>query len=231
MKTLGLLGGMSWQSSLEYEKTINKLVNASQGGVSSADLIIRSFNFEIIEQLQAENNWVAAGELLAGAAKQLEDCGADAIVLCTNTMHKVADRIEASISVPLIHIADVTGQAILEQRLTKVALLGTNFTMQEGFYRDRLLEKFDITAIIPEADERSEIHRIIYQELVQGKIIDASRDFMLEVIHNLTQQGAQGVIAGCTEIELLVKPLDVAVPYFPTSFLHAKAAADFALRD
>lgn len=221
---------MSWQSSIEYERTINQLVNQRCGGVSSADLIIRSFNFEVIEALQAENNWDSAGALLATAARQLQDCGADAIVLCTNTMHKVADQIEAAVTVPLIHIADVTGKAISDAGLKTVALLGTNFTMQEGFYKTRLSENFGITAIIPQAHERAEIHRIIYQELVQGKIVDDSRLFVQQVIENLCNQGAQGVIAGCTEIELLVTPNDVAVPYFPTSFLHASAAADFALK-
>jgi aspartate racemase len=229
MKTLGLLGGMSWQSSIEYERTINQIVHDALGGVASADLIIRSFNFQEIEDLQSKGDWQAAGQLLADAARSLQDSGAQGVVICTNTMHKVAEHIQASISIPLIHIADVTGSAIQTQGLKTVALLGTNFTMSEGFYRDRLLETFGITAIVPNDSDRGEIHRIIYQELVQGKIIAESREFVLRVIETLMESGAEGIIAGCTEIELLVKPSDVTVPYFPTSYLHAKAAAEFAL--
>jgi aspartate racemase len=229
MKTLGLLGGMSWQSSIEYERTINQIVHDALGGVASADLIMRSFNFQEIEDLQTKGDWQTAGQLLAEAAKNLQDSGAQGVVICTNTMHKVADQIQAAISIPLIHIADVTGSAIQTQGLKTVALLGTNFTMSEGFYRDRLLENFGISAIVPNESDRGEIHRIIYQELVQGKIISESREFVLRVIETLMESGVEGIIAGCTEIELLVKPSDVDVPYFPTSYLHAKAAAEFAL--
>ena len=220
---------MSWQSSIEYERTINQIVQQTLGGVASADLLVRSFNFQQIEELQAKGEWQAAGQLLADAAKSLQDAGAEAVLICTNTMHKVAEQVQQAISVPLIHIADVTGEAIQGQGLKKVALLGTNFTMSEGFYKDRLFERFGIQAMVPDEPARAEIHRIIYQELVQGKIIDDSRDYVLNVIKTLMDSGAEGIIAGCTEIEILVTPSQVAVPYFPTSYLHAKAAAEFAL--
>ena len=229
MKRIGLLGGMSWQSSIEYERTINRLVHEKLGGVASADLIIRSFNFQDIEDLQSANEWERAGELLAKAAKDLERSGAQAIALCTNTMHLVAPQIEAAIDVPFLHIADATAAEIQASRLEHVALLGTKFTMEQPFYRERLNTKFGIESVTPNLETRNEIHRIIYEELVNGRIFDKSREFLKECIAALVQEGAQGVIAGCTEIELLVKAQDIAVPYFPTSYLHAKAIADFAL--
>lgn len=229
MKVIGLLGGMSWESSIEYERLINQAVRAELGGTNSADLIIRSFNFADIEALQAADKWDVAAALLARAAQDLEKSGAEAVVICTNTMHVLADEVEAAISVPLIHIADATGQAIMNQRVSHVLLLGTRYTMEKDFYRARLVDKFRLNVSIPGPEQRDEIHRIIYEELVRGIIKPSSRNFFLDVIAEFTAAGAEGVIAGCTEIELLVKPEDVRVEYFPTTRLHSAAAAKFAL--
>ncbi len=231
MKKLGLLGGMSWESSIEYEKFINRAVRDELGGTASADLIIRSFNFAEISELQASGQWNAAGQLLIEAAKQLELAGAEAILICTNTMHIFAEQLQAAIGVPLLHIADATGQAVKDAGVKKVLLLGTRFTMEKDFYRSKLEHNFELEVSIPEPDDRTEIHRIIYEELVQGKVIDASREYLKALIERHAASGVQGVIAGCTEIELLVKPSDLQVHYFPTSALHAAAAAKFALAE
>lgn len=229
MLRLGLLGGMSWESSIEYERQINQRVRERLGGTASADLVIRSFNFAEIEDLQAKGDWETAGKLLAEAAVGLQSLGADGLVLCTNTMHKLAEVIEAAVQIPLLHIADATAIQIQSQGLRKVALLGTKFTMEQDFYKDRLVEKFGLEVLIPSQPQRNEIHRVIYEELVQGQVLASSKEFYLEVIQELVSGGAEGVIAGCTEIELLVTPSDVEVPYFPTTAIHAAAAADFAL--
>lgn len=230
MKTLGLLGGMSWESSVVYEKIINEAVRDALGGVASADLIIRSFNFADIERLQAQGKWDEAGEVLAGAAQHLERAGAQAIVLCTNTMHQVAEAIDASISVPLLHIVDATGEAIREAGVKRVALLGTRYTMEQPFYRDALSQRYDLDVLVPSEQDRETIHHIIYDELVQGIINPASRDQVMDIITRMSrEEGITGVIAGCTEIELLVAADDIDSAYFPTTTLHAQYAADFAV--
>ena len=230
MKTLGLLGGMSWESSVVYEKIINESVRDALGGVASADLIVRSFNFADIEKLQATHDWDSAGEVLARSAADLERVGAEAIVLCTNTMHRVADAIETAISVPLLHIVDATGKAIQATRVKRVALLGTRYTMEQPFYRDALAERYNLEVVVPLKEERDTIHSIIYDELVQGIIHPASREQVLDIIGRMSREDAvQGVIAGCTEIELLVTRDDLDVPYFPTTTLHARHAANFVL--
>jgi aspartate racemase len=230
MKTLGLLGGMSWESSVVYEKIINESVRDALGRVASADLIVRSFNFADIEKLQATHDWDSAGEVLARSAADLERVGAEAIVLCTNTMHRVADAIETAISVPLLHIVDATGKAIQATRVTRVALLGTRYTMEQPFYRDALAERYNLEVVVPSEEERDTIHSIIYDELVQGIVNPASREQVLDIIGRMSREDAvQGVIAGCTEIELLVTQNDLDVPYFPTTTLHARHAANFAL--
>ena len=228
MKKLGLLGGMSWESSIHYESLIHQHVQNALGGTHSADLIIRSVDFADIEALQAQGAWEEAGQLLAKEAATLETAGAEAIVLCTNTMHKVAPALEEALTIPLLHIVDPTAEAIAAASVTTVALLGTAYTMEDPFYSDRLATH-GISSITPGESERREIQRIIYEELVRGNIVDASRAFMLSVIDDVMAQGAEGVIAGCTEIELLVKPKDVSAPYFPTTALHAEAAAAWAL--
>jgi aspartate racemase len=231
MKRLGLLGGMSWESSIEYERTINELVRERLGGVASADLLIRSFNFADIEALQAAGRWDDAGLLLAQAAANLADGGADAIVICTNTMHRLADVVQAAVDVPVIHIADATAAAVHAADIQVVALLGTRYTMEQAFYVGRLRERHGLTVLVPDEPDRTVVHDVIYDELVRGVISDRSRAQYLAIIERLVEQGAQGVIAGCTEIELLVGPSDVQVPWFPTAHLHAVAAVDFALAD
>lgn len=231
MKRLGLLGGMSWESSIEYERIINQVVRRELGGVSSADLIIRSFNFADIEKMQADSDWELAGVVLGDAAHELELAGAEAIVLCTNTMHAVSDAIESAVSIPLIHIADATGLAIQQSNLDTVAILGTKYTMEKEFYAGRIRDKFAIDVIIPDEHDRATIHDVIYTELVQGVINPDSRARYQEIIQRMIARGAHGVIAGCTEIELLLSEHDVPVPYFPTTNIHATAAAAFALTE
>ena len=221
---------MSWESSVVYEKIINEAVREALGGVASADLIIRSFNFADIEHLQAHGKWDEAGEVLARAAADLEKAGAQAIVLCTNTMHQVAEAIEAAISIPLLHIVDATGEAIREAGVKRVALLGTRYTMEQPFYRDALAQRYDLDVVVPSEYERETIHRIIYDELVQGVIDPSSKREVMDIISRMVgAEGITGVIAGCTEIELLVTPEDIESAYFPTTTLHAQYAAHFAL--
>jgi aspartate racemase len=230
MLMIGLLGGMSWESSVLYEELINTEVRARLGGVHSADLIVRSYDFAQIEALQAAGDWAASGELLAADAARLEAAGAGVIVLCTNTMHKVADAIEAAITVPFLHLADATAAAVKAEGLDTVGLLGTKFTMEQDFYRDRL-QSHGLTVVVPSEPERQRVHDIIYDELVKGELNRSSREEYLDIIDRLGSAGAQGVIAGCTEIELLITADDVFIPYFPTTALHAKAAVAAALRD
>ena len=228
VRTLGLLGGMSWESSVEYERLINQEIRQRLGGVHSADLVVRSYDFAVIEALQKAGDWQAAGALLARDAQWLEAAGAEAIVLCTNTMHRVADDIEAATTIPLLHLADATARAAMDAKVTRVALLGTRYTMEQDFYRGRL-ESHGLQVMVPGPDDRHVVDRVIFDELVRGVVSIGSRDAYLEIIGRLTQDGAQGVIAGCTEIELLVSPELVDVPYFPTTRLHALAAVEFAL--
>lgn len=228
MKRIGLLGGMSWESSVEYERIINTEVRARLGGTNSADLVIRSYNFADIERLQAEDRWEEAGALLAADARALESAGAELILLCTNTMHAVAPAIEAAVTVPFLHLADTTAAAVLGSDLQTVALLGTRYTMEAPFYRDRLLAA-GLSVVVPESEQRDTVHRVIYEELVRGIVKPESKSAYLYIIEDLVSRGAEGIIAGCTEIELLVTADDVTVPFFPTTRLHALAAVDIAL--
>jgi len=228
VRTIGLLGGMSWESSVEYERIINTEVRRALGGVHSASLLVRSYDFGVIERLQVEGDWDAAGVLLAADACHLQDAGAGLIVLCTNTMHRVADAIEVAIDVPFLHLADATAAAVVDAGITDVALLGTRYTMEQDFYRARL-ERHGLRVIIPDEPDRTLVHDVIYDELVQGVVSPVSQAAYLDVIGRLAERGAAGVIAGCTEIELLVSADDVEVPYFPTTALHAQAAARWAL--
>jgi len=221
---------MSWESSIEYERLINVEVRRRLGGAASADLIIRSYDFSAIEAAQTDGRWDELGELLATDATRLQDAGADLIVLCTNTMHKVADRIEAAIDVPFLHLGDATAGAVRTAGLTAVGLLGTRYTMEHQFYRGRL-EANDLEVIVPDEPDRTTVHDIIYDELVKGIITDTSKQAYRAVIDRLVERGAGGVIAGCTEIELLIGPDDLSVPWFPTARLHALAAVDAALAD
>ena len=228
MKRIGLLGGMSWESSVEYERLINEAVRDRLGGTASADLIIRSYNFEDIEALQDAGAWDRAGEVLAGDAAMLEGAGAELILLCTNTMHRLAPQIEAALSVPFLHIGTVIAEAVQHAGLSAVALLGTRYTMEGTFYRSKLEEQ-GIEVLIPDEPDRSMVHDVIYDELVQGTIDAHSRDRYLMAIDRMVDRGAKGVIGGCTEIELLVTADDLSVPFFPSTALHARAAVDAAL--
>jgi aspartate racemase len=219
---------MSWESSVHYERLTNEGVRAALGGTHSADLIVRSYDFAVIEALQAAGEWAQAGELLAVDARRLEVAGAECIVLCTNTMHAVAPAIEAAITIPFLHLAEATADAVVAAGLQQVALLGTRYTMEQAFYRERL-EARGLSVLVPDEPDRTLIHDVIYDELVRGVVQPSSRLAYLAAIDRLVQRGAQGVIAGCTEIELLVTANDVDVPYFPTTRLHAEAAVAFAL--
>ena len=230
LRRIGLLGGMSWESSIEYERIINTRVRRRRGGNHSADLILRSYDFAVIEQLQTEDRWDEAGRILAADARTLEAAGAGLIVLCTNTMHRVADAIEAAIDVPFLHLADTTAAAISAAGLQRVGLLGTRYTMEQDFYRARL-ESHGLEVQVPEPTDRDLVHEVIFSELVRGVIRPESQRAYLDVIDRLVAAGAEGIIAGCTEIELLVAADNLAVPYFPTTELHATAAADWALGD
>ena len=229
MKRIGLIGGMSWESSIEYERIINEEVRTRLGGTHSADLIIRSFDFAVIEDLQASGDWRRAGELLAGAARDLEHCGAEILVLCTNTMHRLAADIIDAVSVPLLHIADATAADIHRCGVRTVGLLGTKYTMEAEFYAGRLASQHGLDVRTPNETARNEVHRIIYDELVQGVIDDNSRQTYIDIANELIIAGVEGIIAGCTEIELLLRSDDLNVPYFPTTRLHATAAVDLAL--
>jgi aspartate racemase len=229
VKTIGLIGGMSWESSAEYYRLINTLVKERLGGFHSAKCVMISVDFAEIETLQRENRWVESAQLLVAAAQGLERAGADVVLLCTNTMHKVADDIQASIHVPFLHIADATAEQVKAQGLMAVGLLGTRFTMEEDFYVGRLTQRFGLRVLIPEPAEREMIHRVIYDELVLGEIKAESQSQYLTVIERLIERGAQGIILGCTEIGLLVHAEDCRVPVFDTTRLHAQAAVDFAL--
>jgi aspartate racemase len=225
MKVIGLLGGMSWESSIEYYRVVNERVRERLGGLHSAHCVMYSVDFADIERLQVSGDWEEAGDRLAEAAAALAMAGADFVVLCTNTMHKVADRITV---LPLLHLGDATAAAVRAVGVTRIGLLGTAFTMEQDFYRDRLAAH-GLDVLVPEEDDRAEVHRIIYEELVVGVVRDDSRAAYRKVIQRLVDRGAEGVILGCTEIELLVTQDDSPVPVFPTTRLHAELAADHAL--
>ena len=229
MKTIGLLGGMSWESSSEYYRILNETVKARLGGFHSADCLMVSVDFAEVESLQHQDKWDELTEMMVAAAKRIEAGGAEILLICTNTMHKMAPEMQAAIQIPLLHIADAAGKAIQAQGLQTVALLGTKFTMEGDFYRQRLHEKFGLDVLIPDAADREIVHNTIYDELVKGVLNPASRQAFLKIITKLQAQGAQGVVLGCTEIPLLVKQADVDIPVFDTTRIHAEAAAAWAL--
>lgn len=229
MKTIGLIGGISWESTVPYFRLINETVRQRLGGLHSARLVLYSVNFHDIEALQARGEWERAGKLLAQAARALQAAGADFLVLCTNTMHKVAGAIEVATPLPLLHIADPTGQAIRAAGLQRVGLLGTRFTMEQDFYRARLQAEHGLEVLTPPGPARSEVHRIICEELCQGQIHAASRQTYRQAMAELKAQGAQAIILGCTEISLLVSQKDADLPLFDTTALHAVRAAELAL--
>ena len=231
MKTIGLIGGMSWESSKVYYELINKKVKKELGGFHSSKCIMYSADFAEIEQLQHENNWHELNKIMANAALCLEQAGADIIILCTNTMHLSSESIEARISVPFLHIAEATGKIILESKLSKVGLLGTKFTMEMDFYKNILNDKFGIEVITPDRQGRELVHNIIYEELVQGNIKDDSREEFKSIIAALKENGAQGVILGCTEIPMLISESDVNIPTFDTTEIHADQAVKWAISE
>jgi len=231
MKTIGLIGGMSWESSLEYYRIVNETVKEKLGGFHSAKCIMYSVDFEEIEKLQHQGKWDEATDLMIDAARRVERGGADFVVICTNTMHKMADDVQESINIPLLHIADVTAQKIKEKGMQKVGLLGTRFTMEEDFYRMRLQEKHGLEIIIPDEEERQTIHGILYSELVMGEIKEISKETFQKIIKNLEARGAEGIILGCTEIPLLVKQEDYEIPLFDTTTIHARASVEYALEE
>jgi aspartate racemase len=228
MLTIGLLGGMSCESSAEYYRLLNEEVRRRLGGLHSADCLLYSLDFAPVAALQAEGRWDEAADVLRAGARRIEAGGADLLLICTNTMHKLADEVAAAVDIPLLHVGDGTAQAIQAAGLSRVGLLGTAFTMEQPFLRDRL-EGHGLEVLIPDTDDRAEVHRVIYEELCRGVVRDESRDYYRSVMARLVDHGAQGIIAGCTEIELLVSAADCAVPLFPTTRLHALAAVDRAL--
>lgn len=229
MKTIGLIGGMSWESSVSYYQVLNQVVKQRFGGLHSAKCVLYSVDFAEIAALQKADQWETAGEILAQAARNLVAAGAECIVLCTNTMHLVATAIEQAVEVPFIHIVDPTAAAIQQQQLTTIGLLGTRFTMEHDFYAGRLRQRYGLAVVTPEPEQRDEIHRIIFDELCLGKIDAGSKAYYLAVINDLVAAGAQGIILGCTEIGLLINQADCDVPLFDTTLLHGQAAVAWSL--
>ncbi len=229
MKTIGLIGGMSWESSLEYYRIINETVREQLGGLHSARIFMYSFDFAEIAELQDVGNWDQTAKLITRAAQRLEKAGADVLLICTNTMHKVADEVQENVEIPLLHIADAATEEIKARGLKKVGLLGTKFTMEEDFYKGRLSDKYGIEVIIPDEHERQIIHQVIYDELCIGQAKQASKEKFRRIMQNLAENGAEGIILGCTEICLLVDQRDAEIPLFDTTTIHATSAARFAL--
>ena len=231
MRVIGVLGGMSWESTQGYYRALNEGVKAALGGFHSAKIVMVSVDFAEIEALQQQGDWHAAGELLASAAQSVERAGADCLLIATNTMHKVAPAIEQAVTIPLLHIADATAEQLTADGITRVGLLGTRFTMEQDFYIGRLEKQFGIEVVVPDQSERDTIHRVIFDELCQGRIEDVSRQRYLAIIDSLHAHGAQAVILGCTEIAMLVGQRDTTVPLYDTTALHAQRAVTWALND
>ena len=231
MKTIGLIGGLSWESTVSYYQGINEAIKQKLGGLNSAKILLFSVNFEEIEQMQQLGKWNEAGELLGKAAQSIQLGGADFVLICSNTMYKVADQVTAEISIPLIHIADATAEALQTNRVSRVGLLGTKYTMEEDFYASRLATKYGIEMIIPDSDQRETVHSVIYNELCRGMIKESSRAAFLDIISALKDRGADAVILGCTEIALLIKEEHTDVPLFDTTQLHVNKAVELALSE
>ena len=230
MKTIGMLGGMSWESTAVYYRAINEGVKAELGSLHSAEIILKSLDFEKIEQLQHAGDWEATAGILKKAAKSVEVAGADFLIICTNTMHIVAPEISNHIKIPILHIADATGERLIKDKISSVGLLGTNFTMEKPFYKDRLRKKYGIEVVVPPREERARLHKIIYDELCCGIVKRNSKDFYLEVIDKLTTAGVEGIILGCTEIGMLVSSEDTDIRLYDTTEIHADQAVNLALK-
>jgi len=231
MKTIGLIGGMSWESSLEYYRIINKTVKELLGGFHSAKILLYSVDFEEIERYQQHGDWAGAAGVMIDAARRLERGGADFIVICTNTMHKLAQAVQEAVNIPLLHIADATAERICEEGIQTIGLLGTNYTMEQDFYKGHLEEEFELRVLIPGDADRQVVHRVIYDELCLGQVKESSRKAYKSIMQKLVDNGAEGIILGCTEISLLVRPEDTEVPQFDTTRIHALAAVDRALEE
>ncbi|WP_417446560.1 aspartate/glutamate racemase family protein [Kangiella sp.] len=229
MKTIGLIGGMSWESTIGYYREINQRVKKVLGGLHSAKIVLHSVDFDPIEKLQHSGNWAGTADILIEAAKSVESAGADFILICTNTMHKVAADIEQNINIPLLHIADATAEALVKDRIKKVGLLGTAFTMEQDFYKQRLIETYGLEVVIPNKADRQLVHNTIYNELCLGNIQDASRQEYLRIIKELTKSGAEAIILGCTEIGMLINQQHTDVPIYDTTAIHAAKAVEWAI--
>lgn len=229
MKTIGLIGGMSWESTVGYYRAINQGIKAALGGLHSAKVALVSVDFDPIEKLQQQGDWKASGELLADAASKVELAGAECILICTNTMHKVADQVANAVSIPLLHIADATAESLLKQGVKRVGLLGTGFTMEQDFYKGRLTDKYGLDVIVPNSADRKVIHDVIYQELCLGVVNASSKAEYVRIINELQASGAEAVILGCTEIGMLVSESDTEIPLYDTTDIHAAKAVEFAM--
>ncbi len=230
MKSIGLIGGMSWESTVEYYRLINQETKTRLGGLHSARILMESLDFAEIAEMQYAGRWDEMGKILAGSARRLEGAGADLVLICTNTMHKLADQVQAAVSIPLLHIVDPVATAMKAAGMKRVGLLGTNFTMSDSFFRDRLAERFGLEAVVPGDADKQVVHRVIYEELCLGQTEERSRAAYRSIMERLVANGAEGIILGCTEIGLLVGPGDASVPLFDTTVLHARAAVDMALQ-
>lgn len=229
MKTIGILGGMSWESTLEYYRIINETTKENLGKLHSAKIAMVSVDFEPIEVLQHQGDWEGTAKILIENAKSIEKAGADFLIICTNTMHKIAPEIEKNINIPILHIADATGEALVKDSIRKVGLLGTAFTMEQAFYKHRLTDNFDLEVVVPNKEDIQIIHKIIYEELCLGKIENSSKQEYKKIIKKLVNEGCEAIILGCTEIGLLIKSEDASVPLYDTAYIHAKAAVKEAL--
>lgn len=229
MKTIGLLGGMSWESTLDYYRVINEGIKQSQGGLHSAQIVLYSVDFDPLEKLQKKGDWVGIAKILSEAALNIQAAGADFLLICTNTMHKVAHNIEKAVEIPLLHIADATAEVLLNDSIKRVGLLGTAFTMEDDFYKDRLNRKYGLDVLIPAKKDRKIVHDVIYKELCMGKIIHSSKVEYLRIINELSDKGAEAVILGCTEIGMLVSQNETEVRLYDTTVIHAEKAIDYAL--
>ncbi len=230
MKTIGLIGGMSWESTAHYYTELNRGINSALGGLHSAQILLYSVDFGPIEKLMTKEDWNSIEDIMADAARKVEKGGADFLLICTNTMHKLTDTVEKAVNIPLLHIADATAQVLVHDKIKKIGLLGTAYTMEQAFYKDRLISKFDLDVITPDEEDRKIIHDIIFNELCLGKLTDQSRKAYINISEKLVQKGARGIILGCTEIGTLLKQKDIDIPLYDTTRIHAAKAVEWALK-
>ncbi len=230
MKTIGLIGGMSWESTAHYYTELNRGINSALGGLHSAQILLYSVDFGPIEKLMTKEDWNSIEDIMADAARKVEKGGADFLLICTNTMHKLTDTVEKAVNIPLLHIADATAQVLVHDNIKKIGLLGTAYTMEQAFYKDRLISKFDLDVITPDEEDRKIIHDIIFNELCLGKLTDQSRKAYINISEKLVQKGARGIILGCTEIGMLLKQKDIDIPLYDTTRIHAAKAVEWALK-